>query len=322
VIRFGVGALSEAPDHLARSGFENYALLTTERAAALAQEVVDGAYLVAQVPPGRVPDAAAAVRERVNDRPLVALGGGRVVDVAKAIAGADGLRCAAIPTTLSGAEMTGFHRMPAGVDESRLVRPALVISAPGLMASQPMPDIAASAMNALAHAVEALYTPLANPVAETAALRAAELISSGLSKEEPDQEELALGALMAGYASGLAGFAVHHAVCQTIVWMCGTPHAQTNAVMLPHFVRMMEYRAREEIEKLGAAIGAGDEREGAAKAVERLARKADAGTLSYYGVDHDALPEIVKTVSSNPALQNTPDPPSEGELLTVLERAL
>jgi alcohol dehydrogenase class IV len=322
VIRFGIGALAEAPDHLALSGFENYALLTTERAAALAQEVVDGAYLVAEVPSGRVPDAAAAVRERVNDRSLVALGGGRVIDVAKAIAGADGLRCAAIPTTLSGAEMTGFHRMPAGVDESRLVRPALVISAPGLMASQPMPDIAASAMNALAHAVEALYTPLANPVAETAALRAAELIALGLSEAVPDQEQLALGALMAGYASGLAGFAVHHAVCQAIVWMCGTPHAQTNAVMLPHFVRMMEYRAREEIEKLGAAIGAGDEREGAAKAVERLARKADAGTLSYYGVDHDALPEIAKAVASNPALQNTPDPPSEGELLTVLERAL
>jgi alcohol dehydrogenase class IV len=322
VIRFGIGALAEAPDLLARSGFESYALLTTERAAAPAQEVVDGAYLVAEVPPGRVTDAAAAVRERVNDRPLVALGGGRVIDVAKAIAGADGLRCAAIPTTLSGAEMTGFHRMPAGVDEFRLVRPALVISAPGLMASQPMPGLAASAMNALAHAVEALYTPLANPVAETAALRAAELIASGLGEEEPDQEELALGALMAGYASGLAGFAVHHAVCQAIVWICGTPHAQTNAVMLPHFVRMMEYRAREEIEKFGAAIGADDEREGAAKAVERLARRADAGTLSYYGVDHDALPEIAQAAGSNPALQNTPDPPGEGELLTVLERAL
>ena len=50
-----------------------------------------------------MPEAAAAVRDEVGGRPLVALGGGRVVDAAKAIAGADGLAVAAIPTTLSGA---------------------------------------------------------------------------------------------------------------------------------------------------------------------------------------------------------------------------
>ena len=74
------------------------------------------------------------------------------------------------------------------------MRPALVIADPALMASQPMPDLAASAMNALAHAIEALYTPLANPVAEMAALRAAELIAEGLEPEEPDRTALALGA--------------------------------------------------------------------------------------------------------------------------------
>ena len=137
------------------------------------------------VPAGGVPEAAAAVRDGVGGRPVVALGGGRVVDSAKAIGGADGLPVAAVPTTLSGAELTPFHRMPAGVSEFRLVRPSLVVADPALMASQPMPDLAASAMNALAHAVEALYTPLANPVAEMAALRAAELIAEGLEREEP-----------------------------------------------------------------------------------------------------------------------------------------
>ena len=322
MIRFGVGALAEAPELLASSGFENYALLTTERAEEQAEVVTQGAYLVAHVPDGPVPDAAAAVRERVNDRALVALGGGRVIDAAKAIAGADGLRCAAIPTTLSGAEMTPFHRMPAEVDEYRLVRPALVLAAPGLMASQPMPQLAASAMNALAHAVEALYTPRSNPVARMSALRAAELIAAGLADDEPDQPSLALGGLLAGYASGQAGFAIHHAVCQTIVRLCGSPHAQTNAIMLPHFVRIMELRAREQIEQLGVALGTDHRRGAAAEAVERLARRAEAGRLSYYGVDSEALKEIVAAVSSRPELQNTPNPPSEGELLGVLERAL
>ena len=285
--------------------------------------MVAGAYLVANVPEGSVPDSAAAVRERVNDRPLVALGGGRVIDSAKAIAGADGLRCAAIPSTLSGAEMTPFHRMPAGVEEVSLVRPCLVIAAPGLMASQAMPGLAATAINALAHAIEALYTPLANPVSDMAAMRAVELIGAGLAEEEPDREALALGGLLAGYASGLAGFAVHHAVCQTIVRLCGTPHAKTNAIMLPHFVRIMDLRAREQMERVGAALGADhDHRGAAAEAVERLARRAEAGRLSYYGVDRDCLADVVKAVATRPELQNTPDPPSEGELMAVLERAL
>ena len=46
----------------------------------------------------------------------MALGGGRVVDTAKAIAGAGEGVCAAVPTTLSGAEMTPFHRTPAGAE--------------------------------------------------------------------------------------------------------------------------------------------------------------------------------------------------------------
>ena len=157
------------------------------------------------------------MREEVSGKPLVAFGGGRVIDAAKAIAGADGLSVAAVPTTLSGAPMTRFHRMPAGVDQFTLVRPALVIAEPGLMASQPMPDLAASAMNALAHAVESLYGPMGSPVTTMAALRAIELFESGLGEEEPQREDLALASILAGYAVGCAGFAVHHAVCQTTV---------------------------------------------------------------------------------------------------------
>ncbi|GAC1520747.1 MAG: hypothetical protein NVS2B6_04610 [Thermoleophilaceae bacterium] len=160
LIRFG--RLDEAVALLEQRGFRRYALLTTERWMERAGALAAAASAVETVPPGGVAEAAAAVRERVSPEALVALGGGRVVDTAKAIAGADGLRCAAIPTTLSGAEMTGFHRLPAGVSEGSLVRPALVIADAGLMGSQPPPQLAASAMNGLAHAVEALYTPLAS----------------------------------------------------------------------------------------------------------------------------------------------------------------
>jgi len=182
------------------------------------------------------------------------------------------------------------------------------------MASQPMPDLAASAMNALAHAVEALYTPLANPVAEMAALRAAALIAEGLRTEDPEREALALGALLAGYAVGLTGLAVHHAVCQTIVRVCGTPHAQTNAVMLPHFVRFMEPRAPREMGLLREALG-GD--------VAPLSARAGVARLGELGVTEGDLPRIMGGVAQRGDIAaNTPGAPSADDLRAVIAAAI
>jgi maleylacetate reductase len=269
-----------------------------------------------QVPPGRVDEISAALLAQQSFDPevlIVAYGGGRVIDTAKAIAGAVAGRCAAIPTTLSGAEMTGFHRMPAGADGARLVRPALVLADPDVMAGAPMPGLAASAMNALAHAMEALYTPFANPVATMAALRAATLLASGISGDPPDREQLALGAILAGYASGSTGIAVHHAVCQTLVREAGTPHAETNAVMLPHSAAFMTPRAPQALADFGAALGARD--------LASLAALSGHTRLASLGVSEQRLPEVAQTVTGHPLIANTPQPPSEQELLELLEAA-
>ena len=135
-IRFGEGAAAEAPDLLAQSGFGKYALLTTERAEGSAP-LDEPATQVVHVPPGLVDEISATLLGDLMEVPLVALGGGRVIDTAKAIGGVTGLPVAAIPTTLSGAELTPFHRTPAGVEGAHMVRPSLVVADPLLMASQP-----------------------------------------------------------------------------------------------------------------------------------------------------------------------------------------
>jgi maleylacetate reductase len=314
-IRFGPGAAASAPELLGEEGYEPYVLLTTERAVSVAPAVSDAADSVLHVPHGPVPEAAAEVRGQVGERDLVALGGGRVIDSAKAIAGADGLRCAAIPTTLSGAELTPFHRMPAGVYEVRWVRPALVIADPELMASAPLPRLAASAMNALAHAMEALYTPAANPVNDAVALRAAALIGSALGE---DSERLALGAVLAGIASGNAGIAVHHAVCQTIVRVAATPHAETNAVMLPHTARFMAPRAPGPLAEFARALGGED----AAERIAPLTALCGVTRLSELGVSREQLNEVIEAVAGHRALPLTPGgPPSPEELQGLLAAA-
>jgi alcohol dehydrogenase class IV len=205
--------------------------------------------------------------------------------------------------------------MPAGVEERNLIRPALVIAAPELMASQPMPQLAASAMNALAHGVEALYAHGANPLAEMAALRAAELIARGLSDSaNPRRDDLALGALLAAWAMGTTGYAIHHVLSQTVVRVAGTPHAETNAVLLPHTVRFMAVRAGSAIEKLRKAIG-GD--------VAVLAAAAGPTTLGELGVGDGKLDDLAAEAAKRPELANTPGgPPDEGRLRGLLEAAL
>ena len=101
------------------------------------------------------------------------------------------------------------------------------------MASQPLPGLAESAMNALAHALEALYTPRANPFSEATAIQAACQLNAGFADDEPNRPALALGALLAGHALGQTGFALHHVLSQTIVRTTGAPHGAVNAVMLP-----------------------------------------------------------------------------------------
>jgi maleylacetate reductase len=210
--------------------------------------------------------------------------------------------------------MTPFHRLPAGAEGARMVRPALVVADPALMASAPLTLLAASAMNALAHAMEALYTPLANPVTSMAALRAAKLLAAGIAPDPPERESLALGALLAGYASGSTGIAVHHAVCQTIVRTTGAPHAETNAVMLPHSATLMTSRAPEALASFTDALGS--------HSLPALAALSGHTRLSTLGVSEQQLPGVAELVTAHPLIANTPQPPSNEELLELLRGAL
>ncbi|MEA2143955.1 MAG: maleylacetate reductase, partial [Solirubrobacteraceae bacterium] len=140
----------------------------------MAPAVAERAGAVHEVARGRVDELAGDLLDVVDPgRLIVALGGGRVVDTAKALAAAREPAprphgrppVAAIPTTLSAAEMTAIHRRAAGADASLPgVRPAIVVNDPALSASQPPAELAASAANALAHAAEGPATLRASPL--------------------------------------------------------------------------------------------------------------------------------------------------------------
>ena len=315
---FRRGGAAQAVEVLRENGVDEFELLSTERArgelpgADRLAEVAGGVHEVAK---GQVPAVAAALtdalappshaEEGVRVRPLVALGGGRVIDVAKAVAAVSGAKVVAIPTTLSGAPMTAIHRFPAGAEERvrGMVQPTLVVADPEAMTGQPERDLRASAMNALAHGADTLYSPNSNPVSEMAALRGAELIGSSLDEVRQGREraDLALGAILCGYAIDSAGLGLHHVICQTLVRLCGTPHAETNAAVLPHALAFLAERAPEPYERLAPALGT--EPSGLRERVEDLGWPQRLGDL---GGDASMRDEAVDAMLERPELERVP----------------
>ena len=273
------------------------------------------------MPGGEIPalaaEALAWARGR-GDR-IAALGGGRAIDTAKAVAAALGppARALAVPTTLSGAEMTAGHRHAAGVAESTpRVRCAVVVCDPALAASQPEPELAASALNALAHAVEGPCTTAAHPVAALAAHDAARRLARAFAGAAPDQDELALGALLAGFVIDSTGFGLHHVLAQTLVREGRASHGQANALLLPHTAAALARRFPAQDAAMTAALGAP-----AAEVAARLVPRTGATRLRDLGVTHAQLDACAALAAERPQLDATPPRPDADELRALYAAA-
>ncbi len=311
------GPVTDAVSRLHARGWTEFELLTTSRALAEARGIGEAAARAHLVPLGSVPEASAAIVEDVGSERLVAFGGGRVIDSAKAIAAVRGGEVAAIPTTLSGAPMTAIHRLPEGYDAATGIRPSLVIGYADAMTSAPEPRLRASAMNALAHGAESLYTPLADEVSRAAALRGAELIAEALD-QAPDTRNragLALGALLCGFAVDRSGIALHHVIGQSTVRVLGTPHAETYAAILPNTMEAMRAHAPEEIDDLAAALGTGSE-----GIRDRIADLGGHRRLGELGAERGRIDRVVEVALARPELERmTPGEVGHSDILAILE---
>jgi alcohol dehydrogenase class IV len=327
---FRRGGVADSAEILRERGIEEFELLSTRRALAGAQALSEAASGVHEVARGQVPAAAAPLLgalappplhgEGVRVRPLVALGGGRVIDVAKAVASVSGAEVVGVPTTMSGAEMTASHRLPAGAEDRvrGFVRPSLVIADPEAMTSAPENELRASSMNALAHGADTLYLPLSNPVSEMTALRGAELIAGALDQglESRDRAALALGSILSAYAIDSAGMGLHHLICQSLVRLCGTPHAGTNAAILPHSAAFLAGQVPDAYGRFAAAIGT--EVPGMA---ERISELGQPRGLSALGGDESKLGAAIEAMLKRPELQRVPRPPGRAEFEDLIAQA-
>lgn len=313
-IVFGPGALEAGAD-LIDSG---YTLLTTRRAQGVAPGLVEGAREVVEVASGLVEEVAGDLLGHAGSGSLVALGGGRVIDVAKALAAAEGARSVvAIPTSLSGAEMTRFHRHARDARSDVFhVRPAAVLNDPALSASQPPDQLAASSANALGHAMVALVSTRASPISAPVAVEAVRHLAAGWSDGGPDRSEVALGALLAGWAVDHTGLGLHHVVAQTAVRIGGLGHAPANAALLPQTVAACRRRSPRALEVLDEA---------ARRPLEELARAlrvlALADRETAFAADDALVERAVDAAARRPELETIPPRPDHAELRALFTAA-
>jgi maleylacetate reductase len=276
---FGVGARGRLPEEADRVGIRRILVLSTpeqrdtaEAVAASLGDRVAGIFPRAVMHvPIEVAHEAREEAARLGADGFLAVGGGSTVGLAKAIALVSALPIVAVPTTYAGSEMTPIF----GITEDGIkttgrdprVLPRTVIYDPELTLSLPPSLSAASGLNAVAHAVEALYAPDANPIVSLMAAESIAAFAAALPQVVRDpsdigaRSEALYGAWLAGSVLGSVGMGLHHKLCHTLGGTFNLPHAETHAVVLPHAIAYNAPFAANALARAARALGVSDARD-------------------------------------------------------------
>jgi maleylacetate reductase len=312
----GPGVLSRLADEIDRAGLKRVLVLCSPPQQALGEAVAQliGDRAVGVHPHARmhVPvECAAAACDRVAELGAdgcVAVGGGSAIGLGKAIALEHGLKIIAVPTTYAGSEMTSVWgltehgRKRTGKDPR--VLPVSVLYDPELTLSLPAAVSATSGMNAIAHAVEALYAPDASPIISLMAEEGVRALASALPAVAMDGKDLLAradaqyGAWLCGACLGATTMSLHHKLCHALGGTLDLPHAETHTVVLPHALAYNQPAAPDAAAALRRALGGVAD---PAAALWELARRLRAPrSLRELGMEKDDIGQIVVQTLAHP----------------------
>lgn len=267
------GAAASLPDEVDRLGARRVLLVAGGRGLASARRLAGslGDRLVGTftdvVPhvPRHVAEQARATATELRVDCLLCIGGGSAIGTAKAVALDTHTPIVAIPTTYSGSELTPIWGLTDSQHKqtgtSASVQPRVVIYDSELTRPLPPRVTGPSAMNAMAHSVEAFYGPGANPVTSLMAEAAIEALHRGapLAVHDPDDDEgrdrTLFGAYLAGAAFGVAGSSLHHKICHILGGLYDLPHAELHTVILPQVAAFLTPALPEEFDRVARALG-------------------------------------------------------------------
>jgi maleylacetate reductase len=300
-VRWGLDAL---PELLASQ--EQPLLVSTDRWRDLALPVAERFHDVRSHAERAGVDAAIVRAQDTGAGGLVGLGGGSAIDTAKAVSAATGLPLVAVPTTYAGAEWTpyfGIRDEAAGVKGGGSGANTVgILYEPALTLGLSRGESGGTAMNALAHCVEARYVSDSPDGNDGAAL-----IDEWLSRVLEDGQDaearrrLLEGAMHAGIALRDHGLYLGHAMAQALGGRYGLPHGALNAICLPAAMRFN-----------GATEPIGVER------VEELARLCGFTRLRDLEVPEGDLREIAEATAVRGGAKANPRPASVEQIEELL----
>ncbi|MEQ8695033.1 MAG: maleylacetate reductase [Bauldia litoralis] len=314
-VLFGPGRRAELRAEIDRLGVKRALVLCTkdqrqfgELGAELLGDAAAGVHdgAVMHTPMETVDEARRLARELDADG-YVAIGGGTTIGLGKGIAIETERPVIAVPTTYAGSEMTPIQGFTEGGVKSTKIDmrmlPRTVIYDPELTLTLPPSYSGPSGMNAIAHAVEALYAQNANPIVSLIAEEGIRALGQGLPKvcRKPDDLEgrgLCLyGSWLCGVALGSVGMALHHKLCHVLGGSFDLPHAPTHTVVLPHAAAYNTPAASDAMGRVARALESVD----AAEGLYDLAVAIDAPvSLREIGMREEDLARAVELAVQNP----------------------
>jgi len=283
---------------------------------------------------------------------VVAVGGGSVIDVGKAVAclaahpgkageyfrgrevPAPGYSMVAVPTTAgTGAEATKNAVIldPASGEKTSIrsehMIPRVAIVDPELAFDMPPEVTAQSGMDAFTQAVESYVSTRVSPATEELSFSAAGLVGRNLLAAYRDgsnreaREAVALGSLLAGMALNNAGLGLVHGLAHPLGAAVGIPHGLVCAILLPPVIEYNHQVCAERYAALAREVGApGDGLAAFARSMN--ATMGIPAGLSQFGLTANMTDDIAARALKAGSTRTNPKPPTREDVKAILFRLL
>jgi alcohol dehydrogenase len=371
-IRFGEGMGATLPAAIAELGTDRVFLMVDEgievhnpAVAALLADLAsaDGLTFVRFEKPAGEPtiamiDDAIAALAASGAGVVVALGGGSVIDTAKAarlgaqlgvtfrefISGpptypVPTVPLIAMPTSAgTGSEVSGGAVVSdpesgrkAGIANANL-RAQIALVDPLLTYSMPPSMTANTGIDALAQAIAGMVAKCRTPIGDAIALEAIRMMTPGIVAAYRDGTDAAAraamscGSMMAGLTMNISDCTAEHSLGQAIGGMKHVPHGLTIGLVLVETLERERQHVPEQLERVADAMGEPDDgsKDGsrAVRAVQRVLAQLDFPVLGSLGITNADIDELSDLALADFFITQSPVPWSKAEVVAAFSSAL
>jgi alcohol dehydrogenase class IV len=320
-VLFGSGSSNRLPEELQRLNSTSPLLLSGPRQADLIK-VLEAILASASPPikpagsftkatmhtPYHITQEALSYVSTISPDSIISIGGGSTIGLGKAISFRTGLEHICIPTTYSSSENTCTVGETKGGLKTTMrdpkILPGTVIYDVDMTMSLPPSLSATSGVNAMAHAVEALYAKKSNPIVDLLALEGIKTLAESLPKIVADPQDKAAreraqyGTWFFRAYLGTITMSLHHKLCHVLGGSFNLPHSETHTIVLPHALSYNAPAVPDAMARLASVLPGsdGDAIKGLNVLLEKLLVKR---ALKDYGMQEEDVGKAAEIAVAN-----------------------